>query len=73
MKIGTCLLITSLALFLAVVLALMAALVGGYLSAWGYIAANVVWFGLLSFFAWIVNEAVTKAKDEDTSNVQDEE
>jgi uncharacterized membrane protein len=42
----------------------MAALVGDYLSVWGYIVANIVWFGLMVFFAWIVHEAYVKAEKE---------
>lgn len=57
----------SLALFLVVVIGLMAAMVADYLNGFEYLAANVVWFGLFFFLAWVANET----KKEVTSRTEE--
>lgn len=64
MKTGTLFVAAVLFFFIAVVLLLMIALIGGLLSVWGYLATNVVWFGLFLFFTWVVHEVYVKVEGE---------
>ena len=73
MKASTWLLLVFMAFFLAVVILLMFALIGGFLSVWGYLATNLVWFGLFIFFAWVVNTAYENDKAEKEEANADEE